>query len=686
MPRLTAPLLSLTVLLGLVGCGPTALSIGGGDATLSLGGQASRRIARLTDLEEVRGVVQMGANIYVATDVGLIRYPAGDIIGRPVEGLPSEDVHGVVADGEGVLVAAGDGLVTVQGGQVAPVEGAPRIGHLTAMATTNDGTIWLCGLGGLARRGRGQQQWEVFGEPVRCTTLAPTPEGQLWVGTSQGIWYVEGDVIREHAVGGGIPEGYVRDIVPVLPGQIMALVQGPSTSQLAYWDGTTWYGYTIAGLDEQLVALVRRGGQVLLLTEGHMLAIGPRGQGVSLTALSEAEGQVRSFRGRIQLATEHEPGQLPSRDVLEEPRRLPPVPDHETGVSGPEFKARVLPQELGGVVYDAFVQDADAFIAIANAGLLHLQGGGAERSLRTRSLVTETDDLQVATDPGGTVWTIARGGRLAKYVNNRLRRTNVPGGLIPQAVADGPEGAYLAATVEGQPNVVRLFVNTGEGWNPEAERTLDLGGAQLVAVPFMGVGPDGSAWLALRVPREDSEGQRMRGVAVISLSDESVVYHHRGADREAGGLPLPDEISTIAFDTESAWFGSLSGLVRVGGGQAVVFGEARGVRGEVVTDAVVGSDVIWLTSAEGLGSYDRSNFSFAHPANVQALRPTHVAMDLGGHLWIASSRGLVLHEGEQWQVLGEAQGLPEAEWRDVEVDGAGRVWLLGTEELLVLTR
>lgn len=682
MIRLPA-LLPLCLLLA--ACGPSSLSVGGGDSTLSLGGAAERRVNVLTDLEEVRGVVQQGTNIWVATDVGLIRYPASDIIGRQVEGLPSEDVHGVVADGQGVLAAVGDGLFHVEGDEITPIEDAPQVGFLTDMAVTNDGTIWLCGLGGLARRGQGQTHWEIFGEPVQCNTLAPTPEGQLWVGTSAGIWYVEGDVIREHSVGQGIPEGYVRDIVPVLPGQIMALVQGPTNSQLAYWNGSHWFGYTIDGLDEQIVALVRRGGQVLLLSRNHMLAVGPRGAGVDLTPLSEAEGQVRSFRGRIQLASEHEPGQLPSRDVLQEPRRLPEAPDHETGVEAPGFKARVLPQELPGLAYDAFVQDADAYVAIANGGLLHLQGGGAERRLQTRTLVPENGELQLASDPGGVVWTIARGGRLAKFVNDRLRRTNVPGDLVIQAVAPGQQGAYLAATVEGEQNAVRIFVNTGNGWAPEYTRTLELP-TELVSIPFMGVAPNGDAWLALNVRREDGGGERMRGVAVVSANREDVIYHHRGADREAGGLPLPDEISTIDFDTENAWFGTLSGLVRVGDDQAVVFGEARGVRGEVVTDAVVGSDVIWLTAAEGLGSYDRANFSFAHPANVQSMRPTHVAMDLAGHLWIASRTGLVLHEGEEWIVLDQDDGLPSSEIRDVEVDSAGRVWLLGVEELAVLER
>ena len=63
-------------------------------------------------------VVQMGANIYVASDVGLIRYPANDIVGRQVEGLPSEDVHGVVADADRVRVRYPENLTSLVQGEM----------------------------------------------------------------------------------------------------------------------------------------------------------------------------------------------------------------------------------------------------------------------------------------------------------------------------------------------------------------------------------------------------------------------------------------------------------------------------------------------------------------------------------------------------------------------------------------
>ncbi len=682
--RRIGPWIPTLVALVLAACGPTALRSNEPTQTLALGGTTARRVETLTDLEEVRAIVEHDGFVYIGTDGGLLRFPERTAALEVVDGLPSDDIRGLTVDGDGLLVVVGDELVSVIAGQVQPVPGMPHIGDIIDMDRTTDGTLWLCGLGGVARRPVGGA-WEIFGERARCTTLAPTPEGQLWVGTTRGLWYVEGDIVREHPIGGGMPEGYVRAVVPVLPGQVLAILQGPHDAQIAHFDGERWYGYTILGLDEQVVGMVRRGGQVLLITQNRVLAIGPEGEGVPLVPLHAEAATLRSYRARIVAAGEHEPGQLPSRDVLEEPERLAEREENAATVHAPRFVARALDVNLPGRAYGAYVQGQDAFLAIANHGVLALPARGPSRPLLSRTLVPE-GDLHIATDPSGRVWTISREHHLAKFVNDRLRRVRLPAGNVAQAVADGPQGAYLVTMVEGQPNTVRVFNNAGRGWSQLAERTLTLD-TSLVSIPFAGVGPDGRIWLALEVVREDQSGNRVRGAAVIDPSNDAVVYHHRGADREAGGLPLPDEISAIDFDTENAWFSSLSGLVRVGGSQAVVFGEARGVRGEVVSDAVVGSDVIWLAAAEGLGSYDRSEFNFSRqPQNVQSMRPSRLALDSAGHLWATSHNGLVLHEGEAWIVLDSTSGLPTSNLVDVEIDDAGRVWILAEDRLMILER
>ncbi len=665
-------------------CGPIALRQIDTARTVSLGGESSRRVEELTDLEEVRGVAVHAESVYVATDGGLLRYASGgeaDV--ERIPGLPSNDVRAVLDEGDALLVATGRGLVRVTGSEVTPVAGVPDVGPITAVARTTDGTLWLGGLGGLARRAS-EGAWEVFGEPVRCTTLAPTPEGQLWVGTTAGLWYVEGDVIREHGISGGIPEGYVRAVVPVLPGKILALLQGPSHAQIGYWDGERWSAYTVRGLDGPVIGMVRRGSDVLLVGHQRVVVIAPGGRGVGLHPLASTVGDVRSLRARITPAAEHAPVETEGGQGLEEARPIARIPENQASVSAPPFVATTLDVELPGRVYASFVQGPTAFLAVANAGVLRLPATGTPRVLRSRSLVPEGEEatLQLAADGGRITWMLTRGGLLAKYVGGRFVRSSLPAGLMAQAIASGPQGAYLLALEpEAGPAAVRAFLNRGSGWAPLVQRDLTLPTA-LTRVPFFGVAPDGALWVALRVQREDGSGDRLRGFAVIR--GDEVVMHHRGAERP--GLPVPDEVSAVDFDTDgNAWVASLSGLVRVGEGQAVVFGEARGVRGEVVSDAAVGNDVVWLTSAEGLGAYDRSRFDYAQPDFVQEARPARLAADLSGGIWATSPNGLLLRQGTDWRRLDAESGLPTDELVDVQADTTGRVWLLARDRLLLLT-
>jgi hypothetical protein len=232
-------------------------------------------------------------------------------------------------------------------------------------------------------------------------------------------------------------------------------------------------------------------------------------------------------------------------------------------------------------------------------------------------------------------------------------------------------------------NVVRIYNSTRTGFHQLVERTLAVP-TSLVSIPFCGVAPNGRVWLGLQIAREDGSGARMWGAAVIDPASETVQYDHRDA-AQGTGLPIPDEVSTMAFDAAgNAWFATLSGAVRVEEFQAITFGEARGVRGDVVTDVVAGTNVMWIAAAEGLGSYADREFDFFQPPIVAQHRPTSLAADTQGHVWAGGRLGLLQYDGTNWAFFDATSGLPTSDIRDVEVDGGGRVWLLTESALLVL--
>lgn len=676
----------LLLVSALSACGPAVVR--GVRPTLAIG-TATRTVRELTDLEDARDVVVVGSTVVVATDDGVLVYSGGPEAPTRLsraEGLPSDDVVALAADADGsILVATSAGLAAIRGGAVEAVTGAPASARVTDLAVMPDGTAWVCSLSGLARRsGSGEAaSWVRFGEPFACTTLAPTPEGQLWAGGTTGIFYVDGDTVREHT--GGMPERYVRAIVPVLPGQILALLAGPSRSLFAYFDGEAWHGYTLPGAgDELAVGLVGGGDDTFLVLENHVFLVGPSGVGTALRATSSSSATVTSYAATLTPALEVAmPEAVDASEVLRPLQAMASVPTSGPSVRAPTLVARSLDLGVAGL-YRALDGGDVAFGAVANGGLVTL-GATAGPRYRSRSLV-HADDLQIATGDGGEVWVRGRDGDVGKWQDGRLRRLNLPPDLVPQCIATGREGVYLVTLVAGTSNV-RVFTTTRSGFTTLVERTLAMPTA-LESIPFAGVGPDGRIWMGVRAAREDGSGPRAWGAAVIDPSSDRVVYHRRGVDyATTGGLPMPDEVTGMTFDAAgNAWFAALTGAVRVEESQAIVFDETRGVRGDVVTDVAGGSGQMWIAAAEGLGTYADRRFDFIMPEIVASHRPVALAIDGDGHLWAGGRYGLLHFDGTDWSHVDAATGgLPLADVRDVEVDGRDWVWLLGEDRIVVLT-
>ncbi len=711
---------ALPLLLLVAACGPRPLQTGPTVPTLVQVGGDQRAIRTLTDLDDVRDVSASSERVYVATDLGILIHPASG--GAPpvrltaADGLPSDDVRAVVASPEGgAVVATAGGLATIEGDAVTPMAAAAPVGEVIDLYLDGEGTLWACGVEGVARLGAGG--WERFGEPAACTTLVPTPEGALWVGTARGLWLVEGDVVREHGQS-VLPEAYVRDVVPVRPGEVMALLSGPSTSQIGYFDGDRWYGYTIADFEPAAVGLAGLGGAVVLITPDRAYAIAPSesAEGVPLTALSRSEPrQVVSYRARITPAADVRPAasEPAAGDVRRPPSSLAEVPATVPTIDAPGFVVSDTEVPLAGNAYLVRRQADALFVAERNLGVTAFDTEGRPTALRSQDLVHE-QDLQIASSAAGTTWTIGTHHDLARWRGDGLFRVSAPEGVVPQAIASGPEGVYAAAVVAGSRQVeaaeaeepdaappeasgaatneatVRIYRVSDEGWTQVTERTLRTA-TRLVATPFLGVGNDEQFWLGLRVEHESGEGTRMRGVAVFGATGDAVTYHHRAADTATDGadaLRMPDEVTSVDLGHAGfAWLPSLSGAIRVGNSQAVVFGEARGVRGEVVTDvAAADNERIWVAAAEGVGYREGGSFEFRLPRVVQEARPNALAIDSRGHLWGAGPNGAVLHDGQSWQILTIQDGLPTDELVDVEVDPSDRVWLLARDRVILFTR
>ncbi len=694
--RLPAAALSLVLAALLAGaCGPAALQTGGTFRTLTIGG-AERRVVTLTDADTVRGVALTPAHVWAATDRGVLTFAReGDAAPRRItraEGLPSDDVRAIaVRSGESVIVATASGLAAIDGDALNPALPPAPVGDVVDLAARADGTVIACGRGGLARLKDGV--WEGFGEPVQCTTLAPDGDA-LWVGTTQGVLRIEGaDVVREHAQTRGIPEPYVAALAPLAEGRVLALLRGPGRSLLGYWDGTHWYGYTLADFPPVILGLLPHAGGALLLTGTRAYTITPgrdRGDGVPLLAVradTEHHG-VRTYRARLTPAARVVAPTGPGEAARAPSRFEEPEAGRATVDAPPLAVAPATGLAIPEGAYAGRATDGALLVADRNRGLVLLGADGAPRFFRTLDLVAPSD-FQVATDNLQRTWVLSRRGDLLRLDDDgALRRVALPEGIVPQAIATGEGGAYLCARV-GTTATVRIYRAEGDTWRQLIERALSAVTQRITALPFLGVAPDGAFWLGVEIEREEGPGTgtRMRGAVMLARDTETIVYHHRGATAADGNgaTPLPDEVTAVDFTSAGAWFPTLSGAARVGNSQAVVFGEARGVRGEVVSDlATAPGERVWVAAAEGLGVYADGAFDFTLPATVQAARPTAIAVDSAGHLWAAGPRGVVHSDGTTWQRFTEENGLPTNDLRDVDLDGRDRVFLLTPDAVLLL--
>ncbi len=705
----------------LVGCGGASLQTSaGGSVTVSIGG-GERSVITLLDVDSVRDVAAGSGRTYVATDRGVLVYLTGEEATASrltsANGLPSDDVRAVAVDGDGVAIAAtARGLVRIREGANVEAAGEAPVGAVNDMLAAADGAVWACGSSGLAKWAN--NEWTGFGERAHCTILHQGTDGILWAATSSGLLQIEGDVIHEHTESRAMPEGEVRGIANAGPGTVMVLLQGPTEARLGHFDGQRWYGYSLEAFPPIVRGLTSYRGAMLLATDGGTFTIRPAGvaEGARLFPLSRTETRGwRGYRARVLAADAASARAAVEHEGPPASTALAVVPANAPTVDAPGFLVERAPFDPPFDPYFLTTSGDSSFIADENRGVLELLGDGTTRTISPRDLV-DPRDLQVASDSARDTWLVTRQNDLVHFENGLMRRVAPPEGFVPQAIATGPQGAYVVGAVHtrveqapspqpAQPNrgqvapvptvvettMLRAYRAGPEGLTQVVERPLPPTMPFTRAV-FLGVGDDESFWIGIAIRREDGDGERTRGIAVMTnTATGGLVFHHRNSDPAVdgeGSLQMPDEVSTIDTGVEGyAWLASLTGAIRVGNSQAVVFGEARGVRGEIVSDIAVGNgDRVWIAAAEALGYYENQRFEFNLTGIPPSVNVLTLATDSEGKLYGAGPNGAVIYDGTTWTQLNTGNGLPIDNIVDVEVDAQDRLWLLGEDRVLLFDR
>lgn len=734
--------LALAALLSLSGCAEVMLRAPEVPRPAVVQGGMQRTWSVYTDLDSVRGVAATESQLVVATDNGVLFHPRQGN-GAPSRltvagGLPSDDVRAVAPmAGGSFAVATARGLVRVQGNTVLALPEPPVL-DVRALFGTPSGVLFAGGDGGVARYdGSG---WSRVGEPLPVLGFEPGPDSTLWVRTTDGVLVFTSDgQVREHRNGIALPAGYVRDLLPLPEGRAFALLQDQSDSMLAYYDGLRWYAYTVEGFTPRIIGLGLREGEegqeiVMITPEWRYGIREPRGGAeAELTALGRSEPQrvvtyLAGGEGQQLLPPASEATAVEFRPAAP----LASLPPNHPEVTAPAFA--ISPStRFAGRAYATFHAAGSTFVALANNGLREL---GADRAFSSQNLVPDSD-LRMVVGPGQTPWTMNDQGILAEWSDGRFVRVTTPEGWRCDSVAANVRGIYIACVslTEGDLGHVRVYRREGELWAMAAERTMILpvvgeSAGAVVAVPYLGVTDNEHIYVALKASpylpppepepapepepttrrrrrsepeppppppapeRLDTSVVVWRGIAqFVAGPGDAVTYHHSRSVREIDGEDsqiMPDRINAIdvslaGTDEGYAWFATLEGAMRIGNHQGVIFGEARGVPGEVVGDVQVGTQgKVWLTAPEGPGFYFNREMEFRMPAEVRAARPTALAQDGEGRIYAAGPNGLLIWKDDNWTFLTEEQGMPSTSLRDVEVGPDDSVWVLAPGAIYVL--
>jgi ligand-binding sensor domain-containing protein len=301
-----------------------------------------------------------------------------------------------------------------------------------------DGTVWLCGEGGAAYQ-RPARAWRpVHLEDLTAQCLLLTPAGQLWLGTSHGIWSVGSDgrnprgpwLVPTPFMGGQVLElavdaegrlliGTPEGLAYAVPGGGTGLLLGERPTSLEIGpDGAIWVGaatglYRAAVGAEALrvyegavgALTVDAGGTPWLATpEGALVRIGPSGSEEVTGARDLATLGVRSLAvasdGTLFIATSQGLGILAADGTYT-------VATVEDGLPDPDVRTLALGP------------DDDLWVGTAH-GLARRQPGG--RWTRYTPTSTEgglrsEDIIALHVDGEGTLWITSAAGLSARTAN-----------------------------------------------------------------------------------------------------------------------------------------------------------------------------------------------------------------------------------------------------------------------------
>ena len=538
-------------------------------------------------------------------------------------------------------------------------EGLPR-NSVEAVTQTPDGLLWLATSDGLTRLEGGQfRTWTQRDFPraaaVHTNALAAGAEpGVLWLGT-EGSGLIRFDyhtgayeLFREAE---GLCDDNIESLALDQSGRLWIGTQ--SALACSFQDGTFMpFPLPERGAKSVVdIATDKTGGVYMAALTDALLYAPPRAEKLqSLTGLpGPASAVLVDEDGAVFVGTA---GFGVFQYLWDQSIYLPIAQD-----------------KLGGASVKRLERDEQGVLWVGTSGhgvfrvRLDDDRVSLERDHIEAPLVTD-----LLADREGSLWITSRGYGVKRLVDHRLYTISERHGLADRGLltlTESPDGDILVGTGGG--GIYRLQGTRAEPLLPPGTV---LDNAEVVS---MHQGAHGVLWAGL-----DNAGvARIEGDQISLLGIEDGLADHSPSvvfeDREGG-----------------VWIGHSSGVLdRLLGEERWSYGADSGLPGQAITAITQRQDgAIWIgTRGGGVAALDNGRFRLLTSSNGLGSDNVNAIHETGnGSLWFSTSAGLTRYANGEMFSIGRDHGLPAGAVYDMTEDRRGNLWLATDKGIVALVR
>lgn len=536
-------------------------------------------------------------------------------------------------------------------------DGAPR--NIEAIAQTPDGWLWLGSTDGLYRFDGARFTRYQPPPGVRMSTnihdLGTLPDGSLWLSPFfGGLYLIKGERIRIFAPGAGFPPGAPNGLTATADGRLWLAVD---SGLFVLAPGTR---------DWRLV------NEEMGLSEGASDLLLGR-DGTLWVQTSTGNYAMRPGEARFRLVAPTSPGSLvegPDGAVWAIDATRRGLARLDGGATPPELDAafRRMPLTAG-----FHVDKHGGFWFGGEPGVVRIalrEGRVETHPFTSRQGLSGNEPIAAFTDREGNVWISTESG-LDQFRPSRMREIVLPDSMADaRPLAAGPGGELWIDT-----SFLRDVHDTPRDYGPARTRDTivhqlhrDRHGDILFGTYSRLWKLDGFARIPVPLPPE-VEALTLQPIYAIARDHEDglwVSIGRRGAwrmkdgawVRHGGVAGLKDFQTTaiVAGPDRRLWFGSVNNALAVlRDGAARRFGAAEGIDIGAVLSILPDAGGAWLGGDEGLARFDgRRALRIQGEDGEQFQGGTGLVREPGGRLWINGARGLAaIEDGELRKALAD---------------------------------